>query len=914
MSSDINVQTFSGKVNITSNLLVGSSHLFVDTTNNRVGLVTVNPDAGLHVNSNAYVDTDFRVGPSIVMNDTSGQITAGSFVGDGSGLDNLNSDSGLWTGAGTGNVHLTTIGNKVGIGTTTPTSNLHVLGSATIGTTKTFVVTVGSNGKYEIDGVDRPFLQLHQHQTYIFDVSSLSAGGHVFALSTTAQGTHGGGSEYVVGVSRPTNQLVFDVPVGAPSDFYYYCTTAGHTSMGSGTPSKVYSTTELVVSGRTVTTDLQVSGTGGTTLGSGTTAQRPAYPLLGTMRYNTTTRYMESYTEDGWGSIAPPPVITGFSPTSVFGGDTATQVFTVTGTGFDQGLSIKLVGADGTAYSAFDATYLSRTSATFKMGAHGATDGYDVAQKPFNVKVIGGSGIASISEDSITIPSPTITGLSNNTLADGTASVTGSHVITVTGTGFTSSMASGNDVQVLGVDGSTLYNVDSVVVASDGLSLTLKLSATGVALTSGQLAQRPYKVRVTGDAGLTATSTATIGFTDLSWTTQTLNTYSTGTSSTQNLVATDEVGGNNVTFSIYSGSVSGLNLGSTGASPATYGGTPATNTNGTTSVTFRVTDNVTLATLDKTFSIVVNIPPKTLTYNSSVYTSGDQFTINHSRTEHIFSYVAGLQVKFKLYGGAGGRGNWSSNDDPGGVGGFVEANITFNNAGTFYAYVGNGNTTSLSSAGSGGGSTDIRTTQASAVGNVLNSTFISNFYSSMSSALLVAGGGGGSHGGTYGGWGSANSPGSGGPTTSDTNSRGTNDSNYVATGASTTAAGQDGGASMSADYTADGVFGGGGTNSGSSAPARTAWNTAGANVGTNSFPHSGYAWPNGGTGSSWASGGGGGGYYGGATNWPNGGGGSNFIKSGTANFTISTISNRAGDGAAGTATASGPGKLIIEIL
>jgi len=36
MSSDINVQTFSGKVNITSNLLVGSSHLFVDTINNRV--------------------------------------------------------------------------------------------------------------------------------------------------------------------------------------------------------------------------------------------------------------------------------------------------------------------------------------------------------------------------------------------------------------------------------------------------------------------------------------------------------------------------------------------------------------------------------------------------------------------------------------------------------------------------------------------------------------------------------------------------------------------------------------------------------------------------------------------------------------------------------------------------------------
>jgi hypothetical protein len=81
------------------------------------------------------------------------------------------------------------------------------------------VASVDGSNRFHIDGVDRPFLQLHQHQTYIFDVSSLSAGGHVFALSTTAQGTHGGGSEYDVGVSRPTNQLVFDVPVGAPSDF-----------------------------------------------------------------------------------------------------------------------------------------------------------------------------------------------------------------------------------------------------------------------------------------------------------------------------------------------------------------------------------------------------------------------------------------------------------------------------------------------------------------------------------------------------------------------------------------------------------------------------------------------------------------------------------------------------------------------
>ena len=130
MSSDINVQTFSGKVNITSNLLVGSSHLFVDTINNRVGLVTNTPDAGLHVNSNAYVHTDFRVGSGIVMNDTTGRITAGAFHGDGTNITGINSDSGSWVN-GTDVVYLSTIGDKVGIGKTDPLSLLDIKVSST---------------------------------------------------------------------------------------------------------------------------------------------------------------------------------------------------------------------------------------------------------------------------------------------------------------------------------------------------------------------------------------------------------------------------------------------------------------------------------------------------------------------------------------------------------------------------------------------------------------------------------------------------------------------------------------------------------------------------------------------------------------------------------------------------------------
>ena len=80
---------FSGKVDIESNLLVGSSHLFVDTLNNRVGITTTDPDASLHVNGNAYVESNVGVGSNIVLDGDTGIITATEFRGDGSNLSGV---------------------------------------------------------------------------------------------------------------------------------------------------------------------------------------------------------------------------------------------------------------------------------------------------------------------------------------------------------------------------------------------------------------------------------------------------------------------------------------------------------------------------------------------------------------------------------------------------------------------------------------------------------------------------------------------------------------------------------------------------------------------------------------------------------------------------------------------------------
>ena len=183
--------------------------------------------------------------------------------------------------------------------------------------TKTFVFTVsnasGAN-KYYINGVQQSSLQLEQNHTYIFDVSSTTLAGHPLRFSTTATG-----SEYTTGITNlgtygggGTATRTFAVTTDTPTTLYYFCTA--HAGMGA--TMSISPTAELEVSGRIMSRDLVVTGTGGMSIGGGTTTQRVEYPTLGTIRYNTTTGFMEGYAAAGWAPIAQPPTVTGISPLS----------------------------------------------------------------------------------------------------------------------------------------------------------------------------------------------------------------------------------------------------------------------------------------------------------------------------------------------------------------------------------------------------------------------------------------------------------------------------------------------------------------------------------------------------------------------------------------------------------------------
>ena len=102
----------------------------------------------------------------------------------------------------------------------------------------TFAVTVanaGSGNRYYINGVLQQTLNLREGFTYKFDQSASSNSGHPFRFSTTANGTHAGGSEYTTGVTTsgtPGNAGAYTqivVAASAPT-LYYYCTN--HSLMG----------------------------------------------------------------------------------------------------------------------------------------------------------------------------------------------------------------------------------------------------------------------------------------------------------------------------------------------------------------------------------------------------------------------------------------------------------------------------------------------------------------------------------------------------------------------------------------------------------------------------------------------------------------------------------------------------------
>jgi len=128
------------------------------------------------------------------------------------------------------------------------------------------------------------------------------------------------------------------------------------------------------------------TSTGYFDLPGGTTAQRPAIPQTGNIRYNSTTGFAEVYTSAGWGSFgAQPPSISSVLPIT-FSGEQGT-VFTINGANFTADAQVKFIDNAGIEYAALVVAFVNTTQLTAT-----TPQDFTVAQEPLDVKVLQASG------------------------------------------------------------------------------------------------------------------------------------------------------------------------------------------------------------------------------------------------------------------------------------------------------------------------------------------------------------------------------------------------------------------------------------------------------------------------------------------------------------------------------------------
>lgn len=98
-----------------------------------------------------------------------------------------------------------------------------------------------SSGKFRVDGVSEGTISLSKGLVYRLNQEASSNSGHPIRLSTTSDGTHGGGSEYSTGVTTsgtPGSSGAYtqiDTTQAIPDALYYYCSS--HSGMGGSVES-----------------------------------------------------------------------------------------------------------------------------------------------------------------------------------------------------------------------------------------------------------------------------------------------------------------------------------------------------------------------------------------------------------------------------------------------------------------------------------------------------------------------------------------------------------------------------------------------------------------------------------------------------------------------------------------------------
>ena len=250
--------------------------------------------------------------------------------------------------------------------------------------------------------VNNPTIYLSRGQTYIFENNS---GGHPFQIQS-ASGI--GGAAYNTGVTNNGGgngtEIIITVAHDAPDNLYYQCTShsgmngiifvTGAVAAGSITEAKLAN--DAVTSDKLAANPV-LTGTSGVKLPEGTTAQR--VNTEGVLRYNSELNLPEYYNGTAWIAIDTPPSVTSVTPTEVASAAGGNITFTINGSVFNTGVTVKFVSNNGTELTPSTVTRVNSGQLTAVI----AKSDFVNAQEPYDVKVTNTSGLSATLSDQINV-------------------------------------------------------------------------------------------------------------------------------------------------------------------------------------------------------------------------------------------------------------------------------------------------------------------------------------------------------------------------------------------------------------------------------------------------------------------------------------------------------------------------------
>ena len=150
-------------------------------------------------------------------------------------------------------------------------------------------------------------------------------------------------------------------------------------------------------SGIVTATSFVGSGTNGIKLPIGTTGER--VNTKGTLRYNSSNELPEYYNGTEWIVIDTPPTVTSVSPTEVATASGGNITFTINGSRFNVGVTVKFVSNNGTQLTPSSITRVNGNQLTTVI----AKNSFVNAQEPYDVLVLNPSGLQATLADQINV-------------------------------------------------------------------------------------------------------------------------------------------------------------------------------------------------------------------------------------------------------------------------------------------------------------------------------------------------------------------------------------------------------------------------------------------------------------------------------------------------------------------------------